>query len=219
MDSGLPGARQPNHEPRLQRFFQFVEDKSQPGICADESKTAVFLPETDLQEYFAEDDQLLGILKLIFENHTTLPIRLRSIRSRYTKVFAILLCVGRGDYIPHFEHYDSLSDEKLPFDQPPDHFPSEITAPSFFKDFQERQWRFCAPRLNFGRSKFWQPARVLPITSKEPLGTGGSAITFKIVVHPEYNELDANRNNKKVKYSKPPRSYMLESPANTIAEK
>jgi hypothetical protein len=201
MDSGLPGARQPNHEPRLQRFFQFVEDKSQPGICADESKTAVFLPETDLQEYFADDDQLLGILKLIFENPTTLPIRLRSIRSRYTKVFAILLCVDRGDYIPHFEHYDSLSDEKLPFDQPPDHFPSEITAPSFFKDFQERQWRFCAPRLNFGRSKFWQPARVLPITSKEPLGTGGSATTFKIVVHPEYNELDANRNNKEVKYS------------------
>jgi hypothetical protein len=199
--SGLSGARQPNHEPRLQRFFQFVKDKSQPGICADESKTAVFLPETDLQEYFADDDQLLGIPKPIFENPMTPPIHPHLIRSRYTKIFAILLCADRGNYIPYFEHHDSLSDEKLPFDQPPDHFPSDIAAPSFFKDFQE-QWRLCALRLNFGQSKFWQPARVLPITSKEPLGAGGSATTFKIVVHPEYNERDANRNNKKVKYLK-----------------
>ncbi|OCL06940.1 hypothetical protein AOQ84DRAFT_67856, partial [Glonium stellatum] len=194
---GTLGPRQPNHEPRLQKFFQFVEGKSQPGVCGNESGIAVFLPESDLKDYFADDDRLRGILKLLFENQTPFPIRFTQIRNRYLKVFAILLCAEAGNWITHFEHYDSLSDEKLPFYQPPENFPPEIGAPGLFKEFQERQWRFCAPKLNFARSKVWKPLRVLPIISKEPLGAGGSAATFKVVVHPEYDNLDTKRNSKK----------------------
>lgn len=191
---------QPNHEDALQNFFRYVERCLQPGISGIENEEACFCPELDLKDYFSDYDQLVGILRCVLPSTGPLPVRAYNIQTKYTKIFAILLSIGKGNFIKQFNQYDSLSDEKLPFDTCPEHFPSDVEDmdKNFFCKFYERQWKFCAPNLSYERIKNFQPRMILPIVSREELATGGSSTTYKIEVHPAYNHLEKGRTTRDV---------------------
>ena len=192
--------QQPNHEEALRKFFRFVEEHRTTGISGTESETAHFCPEPDLHDYFAEHNCLEGILRCVLPSTGPLPVSRTSIRTHYTRTFAILLCINRGRFISYFVSRDSLSDEKLPFDRRPENFPSDLedSDARFFQDFYERQWMFCAPTLSYERFKVWEAMMILPIVRKQQLGTGGSSETYRIELHPAYNRLETNRGTESV---------------------
>lgn len=192
--------QQPNHEPALQKFFRFVEEKREPGISGTENEITDFCPESDLKEYFSDHDRLEELLRCVLPSTGPVPVQRKPIKTQYTKVFAILLHINRGNFIKHFVIHNSLSDEKLPFDTRPENFPPNLEDidTSFFQDFYERQWMFCAPTLSYERFKDWQARTILPIISKESLGTGGSSETYKIELQSTYNRLEVNRDTKNV---------------------
>jgi hypothetical protein len=51
---------------------------------------------------------------------------------------------------------------------------------------------FCAPDLQYARYKILAPGTILPITSRVPIGNGGDADVYKIMMHPSYNKLHTN---------------------------
>ena len=191
---------QPNHEDVLQNFVRYVEKCKQPGISGTENEKVYFCPELNLKDYFSDHNQLEGILRCVLPSTGPLPVRAYNIQTKYTKIFAILLYIGKGKFIKRFDQYNSLSDEKLPFDTCPEDFPSDVEDmdKSFFGSFYERQWMFCAPNLSYERFKNFQPRMILPIVSREELGTGGSSTTYKIEVYPAYNHLEEGRTTKDV---------------------
>ena len=89
--------------------------------------------------------------------------------------------------IQHFQQYETLRDQKLPHRTRPDDFP--FTKPHKFEEFKNEQWQFCASNLEYGMSSRFKEEDILPITRKEKIGEGGSAIIYKIVVEETYNSL------------------------------
>ena len=109
------------------------------------------------------------------------------VQEHYLESFAILLCIGQGHLIHHFQEYNSLRDQKLPYHTQPDDFP--ITKPNIFEDFKQEQWQFCASKLEYNMNGRFKKEEILPITYKEPIGEGGSAIIYRIVIEEGYNSL------------------------------
>ena len=68
----------------------------------------------------------------------------------------------------------------------PSDFPTTDTYPNFFEKFVERQWQFFPHRFHDGVDAHLPPQRILPIKSKELIGTGGFAKSYKIEIHAGY---------------------------------
>ncbi|OCL14632.1 kinase-like protein [Glonium stellatum] len=184
---------QADNNSHVQDFRRFVQQQSQQGTLGATAKTDTansrFLPEKVLYEYF-DDLHLLNLLKAVvpFDGHP--PVQPRTIRERFAKVFAILLCIGYGNFIKLFAQDDDLSDKKLPFTNCPTAFPRVgVSDEQFFTPFYNQQWMFCVPPLTYEPRSRWPARRILPIIKKRQIGDGGSAKTYKIEVHPDYNQL------------------------------
>ncbi|KAI9793927.1 MAG: hypothetical protein M1816_007179 [Peltula sp. TS41687] len=187
-------ALQPNQKPELQDFHRFIQEKRQRGIVGPKIEpneiNSCFVPEPDLQDYFDDSNRLRRILRAIYPSSGLIPVHGTTIKNHYVKVFAILLCIGKGCYIEHFIRHDSLNDQRLPFDERPHYFPSTGSGDrNFFSSFYDWQWMFCAPTFSYKGQNVWQARRILPILSKEEISGGGSAVTYKIDLHPAYNSL------------------------------
>jgi hypothetical protein len=187
----MQGSSQPDYSDALQDFFKFIEEKRQPGVigAATENGDATrgFLPYDDLKTYFAKDTRLREVLRAVFESpQGPPPVAFKTVRENL-RVFSILLYIRKGSFIQYFVRHDGLSDSMLPFYSRPQDFPAG--PDDFFPLFYECQWMFCAKPLKYNRYKNWKESMILPIISKERIGDGGSAVTYKIKVHPWYNHL------------------------------
>lgn len=190
----MPSWEDPDHFLELQHFHHFVATRCQQGIGSTEDIDigSRFLPTSDLETYFDDDgekDRLRDILNRVLPSPGPPLVDPSAIQSEYLKVFAILLCIGKGRFIVSFVVHPGLSDSHLPFRQRPPDFP---TSPDFFDVFFKKQWMFCAPDLQYASYKTLAAGTILPITSRELIGTGGDADVYKIVTHPSYNKLHVN---------------------------
>jgi hypothetical protein len=176
--------------PALHSFFQW-ESQSCVEVVADlaTDEKAYFLPLERVRSYFTADDRLDKILSEVFESEYP-PIDSELVLRDHTAVFCILLRIGQGSSIEHFARYEELSDRRLPFDSshPPPGFPDD--EPNFLRRFCEEQWTYCVPVFNdYMLHKHFGRERLLPITSKVPYGTEGSAHKYAIKLYGPYNRL------------------------------
>ena len=150
-----------------------------------------FISNPLLQSYFDSPRKVQTILKALFSSHEHPPIDPSVVWKSYLKIFCILLLANKGKYIQLFTPHHTLSDQYLPFESCPTHFPiASADNCRFFELFYEQQWQFCAPQLVYDTGKrFAAKDWVLPITQKVKLGDGASASIFKITIDPAYNEL------------------------------
>lgn len=147
-----------------------------------------FMPDNQLKEYF--ERHLEEILYALSEETGLKSVEPRFIRDGYLKIFAILLRIKREAWITYFLNFPSLNDNKLPFESKPDDFPAATEDDRFFwTSFNRCQWIFCAPEIRYKPRCKWNTQIVLPIIFKERIGSGSSAETYKIRIHPEYNHL------------------------------
>lgn len=160
-----------------------------------------FVPKSKVEAYFQDIVNVEKILATLYGT-SELPVDPQEIKRKYAKVFCILLLCGRGCYIDSFVRHDNLSDGHLPFDRRPPSFPpSSSTAPNFFEDFYDRQWGFCTPDFEENLYKTFEEKEILPITYKRELAGGGSATTYKITLHEEYNKLNPKSKVEAVSWS------------------
>ena len=150
-----------------------------------------FLPLSALKAYFRDGDRVFRILREVTPWSTGPPpfaLR-RNIQHHYPQVFAILLLIDQAERIQDFIDYDSLCDEALPFVTRPPEFP--VADPDFYPLFFEAQMIFCAPVLRRDPFKEFHARTILPVVRCEPVGDISSC-TYRIELHPDYNELHAD---------------------------
>jgi hypothetical protein len=103
-------------------------------------------------------------------------------------VLSILLWSGWGDTIHKFMPNPNLADDKLPFYDKPALFP-DSPEDALWEDFNEHQWKFCAPKIEYYRRIDWDARLVLPFVRAEKLGEGSSGTTYRIDVQPSHDLL------------------------------
>ena len=178
------------HDEALQAFHKWKRSSEAQslGIGGPQCETVhPFIPRSTLEEYFGRPRRLDYLLDAVLGSRQRLSVDPNYVREHYLQSFATLLCIGEGPSIHHFHQYKSLRDEKLPFHTRPDDFP--ITTPDKFEEFRKAQWQFCASKLEYGMNDRYKEEEILPITHREKIGEGGSAIVYKIVVDETYNAL------------------------------
>lgn len=182
---------QPAFDPEISKFIGWIQTQSVLGILgADADVKHPFMPLPRLEEHLKEGNTTKRLLRALFPNSEP-QIEPEEVWRTCIRVFSILLLVGRGSYIPHFVHHDQLWDAKLPFFSQPRHFPPTAGDDAFFPSFFKQQWHFC-PHI-FRRSVMdaqIDKECILPIVGMEKLGGGGSALTYKIELHPAYDDLE-----------------------------
>ncbi len=199
----MPNASaQPDYHPDISEFIKWVQDQSIQGTLGPSPLVnQPFMPGPRLETYFKENSRTKTLLRALFPNRDP-PITPEEIWRNCIRVFAILLLIGKGTFIQHFVQHDQLWDSKLPFVSDRG-FPLTTGIDSFFEPFCRQQWHFCPYtfRQNIIDAHIGKEC-VLPIVSKELLGDGGSASTYKIKLHPAYDKLSASTVNDGVRFAR-----------------
>lgn len=140
-----------------------------------------FFPPDAVRKHF--DEQRLRKILLAVDPLGPLRLAGEIVRKSYLFVFLILLRLGQPLMIRNFMRKDTLSDSRLPFGRHAD-FPRGVS----FSEFDEQQQPFCALVLDGGDVEPSEK-RILPVTSRMEFAPGGSAMVYKISIHPEFNKM------------------------------
>ena len=182
-------SRYDNHSD-IQEFYQWYEGarcQSKGDYSAESGRW--FVPDVQIQEYFQNLSTIRRLIRAVYHDADFLPVGPKEIRDNHSKVFFILILIGKGHLVNLFVRHDGLGDRSLPFKTPERPFPLLPTDPGFFSSFYDKQWEFCVPTFRDNMNKDFEDQTILPITQKERLAGGGSATTYKISMHPAYDKL------------------------------
>ena len=189
-----------DHNRDIQDFYQWYEGaRCQSNGDSSAQSVRWFVPDLQIKEYFQNLSTIRRLLRAVYHDPVFLPVEAEEIRDNHSKVFFILILIGKGSLITVFSRYDGLGDRCLPFRTPEKPFPSIPTDPDFFPSFYNKQWEFCVPTFREDMNKDFEGQAILPITQKERLTGGGSASTYKISLHPAYDRLGKGYNNDSVR--------------------
>ena len=172
----------------LQAFHKWRDSAKTQGLGGKDLNPTFFVPQSKLETYLKSHDRVENLLAAVLTPEERPSVPAGYIRKNYLRTFAILLCIGEGQWISTFQQYRSLRDHKLPYDTEPADFPYSPNS-DLFTNFKAAQWQFCAMPLQYDMKDRFSPEVILPIRSKTEIGRGGSAIIFKIVVDEAYNSL------------------------------
>ncbi|KAH6672041.1 hypothetical protein B0J14DRAFT_85731 [Halenospora varia] len=173
----------------FQTFYRWLEENyKSSGNQGD----APFLPYDLLSDHLESNEcEALKTLLGAFNQGRAVPISAKEVVSAYSKIFCILIWVGKIESLPVFMGCDDLNDQHLPFKfhDRPSQFPIDPTAPRFFEEFCQAQWRFCPPTFDANCNRRLEKEYVLPFTKKKQIAKGASATISTIEIYPLYNAL------------------------------
>jgi hypothetical protein len=184
-----------DEHPDIQTFLKWVRDNSENAILdPNTEKLAAFMPLNTIKEHFKEDGgaRLKKLLAAVFSPDDP-PVDPDTILKNYTQISCILMEIGKCKFIGSFTSREN-GDSKLPFEPgcAPPHFPIDTDEPNFYKNFCNKQWKFCVPELESPMKDIhFHPRRILPIVSKEVIAASGGAMLYKIQLHGSYNRLSS----------------------------
>jgi len=173
----------------FQTFYRWLEENYK---SSGHPEDAPFLPHDLLSDHLESNEcKVLNTLLSSFYQGQAVPISAKGVVSAYSKIFCILICIGKIDSLPAFMGCDDLNDQHLPFklNDRPSQFPFDPTAPTFFEEFCHVQWRFCLPAIDANCSRRLEKDYVLPFTKREQIAQGASATISTIEIYPLYNAL------------------------------
>jgi hypothetical protein len=187
----------PGAEPVIQEFLQHLKAIATYGIRSTTTAETekLIVSRTSIRSFFERDlSRAPRLLKAVLGDSTG-GVRASDIWRDHTVFFTILLRIGRGEYIKYcLKHRLQLSDHKLPFDTRPQNFPVSTNGgdEDFFEAFVRYQWDFCPYHFAGDTDDIVEPERILPIISCDQIGSGGSAIAYRIKIDPAYDGLRRN---------------------------
>ena len=178
--------------PAIQDFLQWRShpDTSRQGCRGSEDATGAiesrYIPLGTLKAYLTTE-RIRSLLAQLYPNTHHAPDADR-VQAYFLRPFAILLSAGFGHMIHYFVGH-RYEDKHLPFSIEPKKFPKSLTR-EFFNEFCKKQWQFYPMQLDYDMSDDDLDGDcILPILRKEEIGSGGSAIVYKITVDKDYNSL------------------------------
>lgn len=179
-------------DPSLQqRCHDDIKALEVPGINGY-NKAVNWVPYDKLEEYWEKSrvEEVLSSLSPVIPS--------RTIRSKYLRVFTILVLLNKIRYLPRFLSH-ALTDECWPRVKRFEGWAEAVGDDDFFQDFKRKQWTFFP--LEFCRHELVDRIvpleRVLPFTKVEPVpsqahvvsGGGGGAKCSIITIHDSCNRL------------------------------
>jgi hypothetical protein len=172
---------------RSQTFLRWLHDNCESsGFPGDKS----FLPHTVLFNHLdSNNGEVLNTLLGAFYEGQAVPISAKGVLGAYSRIFCILMLIGKLEFLPTFMSYDDLNDKHLPFNHRPSQFPHDPASPAFFERFYDEQWRFCPPLIDANCSRIFEEHCVLPFTKRRQIAEGASGTISTIEIHPEYVDL------------------------------
>ena len=184
----------PGAEPVIQEFLQHLKATATHGIRSTTTPEIekLIVSRTSIRSFFENDSSRAPRLLKAVLGDSTAGVSASDIWKNHTIFFTILLRIGRGEYIKYcLKHRLQLSDPRLPFDTRPTNFPVSTNGEDedFFETFVKHQWDFCPYRFAGDTDDKVEPERILPITSCDQIGLGGSAIAYRIQIDPAYDGL------------------------------
>ena len=175
--------------PQIQELLEWVPRHSKPDNDPPSTiPNYLFMPLPDLKNYLKTDRRTSRLLRAIYSGREH-SVAVETVENWYIRAFTILILIGKGEYIEHFTQHPNLRDGPLPFLEQPAHFPIDPIDPHFWSKFYQKQFAFYAHIFRPKDNLILENAIVLPIVSKDILGSGGSAVIYKIELHPFYDEL------------------------------
>ena len=184
--------KQSDDIPAIQNFLAWADAPNTLSLGCQGTASNIerpFIPLKRLQAYFHEPRRINSLLKALLKEKDVgqLPAS-EIVRTRYPRVFSILILIGRGRFIDHFVHHEILDDQHLPLEAQPQSWPSSTEA-DFFESFCAKQWLFYPAHFEHHMDRHFGKDRILPIVEKEVLGEGGSAIVQRVILEDESNAL------------------------------
>lgn len=208
------------HDDTVQAFhtWRSSPEAQSPGIRGPSlDLECQYIPKSKVEGYFDRPGAVDHLLDTVLDSRHRSSVTRDYVRDHYLRTFAILLCIGQGGSIYYFQQHSSLRDDKLPFRNRPSDFP--VLQPDIFEDFKNAQWQFCASKLEYDMSDRFKEEDILPITRKEKIGEGGSAIVYKIVIDEEYNSLRPRSNIRPNYHEQHRNTFVLKTYRTPEAEK
>lgn len=185
----------------LQNLLEWIEGELKQSYditnAASASSKDRFIPIGRVELHFQKNRSEIAtdLLRAIFpgENHE-LPIRPQDLTRTCCRVFCILALIGQTRFIASFCQNPNLWDDRLPLipfrdGTPPLHFPSDTSRPDFFDQFNEEQWKFCAPTLYGLMGVRFEKSSILPIVTLGQAGGGSTSTVYRAVIHGEHDEI------------------------------
>ena len=182
---------QNDSHPSIQQLVKWVESTKDRGMRSSDADgvdydwDVPYVSQTALDNYFSQHQAVEKLLGALFSDNDPLKeaLNARHIRGNYSKIFCLLITIGKGRFINSFVEY-GINDQRLPLTLNQHDFPPSPSDPEFFTTFYQKQWQFCVPELHANTiSRRFDPKEcILPIRRTETLGNGGSATAYKVEV-------------------------------------
>lgn len=174
-------------------FLSYFEQHSVVGSRPsyhEEDDGPVYLPDDARKAFYSDDNLIIRLLRKLYPNqgHGPPPQPVSVVQRSFTKVLSILLWTRWGYTFHRFMPHPSLADDKLPFYSKPALFP-DSSDDALWLDFNEHQWKFCAPKMEYYRRVDWDERLILPFVRVEKLGEGSSGTAYRIDVEPSHDLL------------------------------
>jgi hypothetical protein len=156
------------------------------------STQPAFLPFDSLSDHLESNnlEDLDKLLVAVYADQVD-QVNAKRIASKYSRVFCVLLEIGKLNFLPRFLQLDDLSDKHLPFtpEHKPNMFPWDPNSPNFYADFCSAQWRFFPPQMDYMSNQTFNKNGTLPFTHKTLIAEGGNSKIYKIEISAYYNNL------------------------------
>lgn len=180
--------QQPDNHGAFQAFHRWMrENFISTGLAGD----GKFLPYDLISTHLESNGYavLNSLLSAIYQGQA-IPINAKEVVGAYSRVFCILIYIGKINFLQRFMECDDLNDAHLPFTERPRQFPIDSSLPELFTAFCNAQWIFCPSSLNTNCSRRLNEKEVLPLISRKLIGKGSSAEIFLIDIYGLYNSLN-----------------------------
>ena len=179
-------------DPVIQDFHAWYRRAGQKGKSYNISQLVdcTFIPEGSVRAYLGEENRVQRLIEAIFPDPDSAKLpEAETIRKSHLNLFCILLCIGKGHFINHFVE-NRLYDSTLPYTVRPTNFPYDSNDSKFWESFFKRQWEFSARKFTYNTNEHLDAEQwILPFTQVEKIGEGGSAMTYKVELHEQYDDL------------------------------
>lgn len=177
--------------PAFREYFESQKEEGTDGTASGDDDVAHYLPENALRRYFSVD-HIPIIYNQIYPHHEHVNIipmyEPLHVRSKYRKVLATLLYIGKAELLDAFLSDESLNDKHLPFYERSARFPG---TEQDFDVFFEAQWKFCVLAMEYRHIADWHERQILPYkVQRRKLGEGNTGKACLIKIHPAHNKLN-----------------------------
>lgn len=185
-------------------FLESLYREVVTGYSADGPQE--FIPLSRPGDYLKKSRRMFRLLEEVAPQCTVSP---QTVQNFYPQIFTILLQMGQGSYITKFVR-NRCTDDNLPTLEGPallKFFNNETMA----REFEQRKWAICVPAFDSAllEDTYYNPDEILPITKRTKISDcGGSAIIYRIEIHPDHNRL-RSRQKPESSNSFQPNTYAL----------